>query len=369
MAGATVALTSKSVTVVQSTLGYNITGRCTVTYAGRYSLYAIGYAKINQVLGFHGVLSGYSLTGPLGEARGGWQGQMTLPLGTLTASGTVTSLGQVVASLPLPTLSAHGVVTAFGEIRLTIVGAYVLVGKGGALGRGTLSRPTLSAHGINGAVSSFTGTAPRPTLIASGTQGIVGSLIATLPTLEVASSGVLRASFPRFTLYAVGSSGAVVTYEAYSISLLKDDKGEQAAVTHYTKYPFDRIVRFGSKYYGVAADGLFELTGDLFDTTPIVAVIRTGETDFKAREVKRPVSMYVAGRVSGDFSVAVTPAEIKDYTYTYQPVVKTGARNYRVLFGKGIRARYLSYVFSNTRGEDFDIDELTPEVAVLRRTA
>jgi hypothetical protein len=160
-----------------------------------------------------------------------------------------------------------------------------------------------------------------------------------------------------------------VTYEAYSVSLIKDDKGEQAHTTHYTSYPFDRIVRFGSKYYGVATDGLFELTGDLFDDVPIVAVVRTGETDFKVREMKRPISMYVAGRVGGDFSVAVTSAETKEYAYTLRPVNKTGARNYRVLFGKGIKARYLSYTLTNTRGEDFDFDELTPEVAVLRRTA
>jgi len=361
MTDATIAVSGKELTVSLGALGNNVTGRYAVTHGGVYRMYAIGYAKINQVLGFNGVLSGYS-----GAAAGGAQGEMTLPLPTFSAHGFVNIAGVLVASLPTPTLSAHGLVNQSGVAALALTEPYVLVGKGGAIGRGTLPLATLSAHGLTGATSSFAGVAPSPTLTASGTQGNVGSLDAVLPALRVGSSGVIRATFPCFTLYAVGSSGAAVTYEAYSVSLLEDD---QTAVTHYTDYPFDRIVRFGSKYYGVATDGLFELTGDLFDDVPIVAVIRTGETDFKAREVKRPVSMYVAGRVGGDFSVAVTPAEIKDYTYTYHPVVKTGARNYRVMFGKGIRARYLSYVFSNTQGEDFDIDELTPEVAVLRRTA
>ena len=359
MTNATAALAGKSLVVSKGTPGTNVTGRYAVTYDGVYRLDATGY-EITQVLGFAGVLSGYT-----GSAYGGAQGAMTLPLATLSAHGFVNISGVLSESLPLPTLSAHGLVNQAGAARLTLVDPYVLVGKSGAIVRGTLSRPTLSAHGITGATSSFTGVAPSPTLTASGTQGNVGRLTATLPALRVASSGVLRATFPRFTLYAVGSSGAAVTYEAYSVSLLEED----VAVTHYTAYPFDQIVRFGSKYYGVATDGLFELTGDLFDTVPIVAVIRTGETDFKSREVKRPISMYVAGRVGGDFSVAVTPAEVKTYTYAYHPVVKTGARNYRVMFGKGMRARYLSYAFSNTRGEDFDIDEFTPEVAVLRRTA
>ena len=363
----TVTLAGKSLVVGQGALGNNVTGRGAVTHGGVYRLDATGYAQINQVLGFNGVLSGgYQLVGPLGISLGGAQGAMTLPLPTLTAHGFVNISGVLAASLPLPTLSAHGLVNQRGVAQLTLVEPYVLVGKSGAVGGGTLSRPTLSAHGITGATSSFAGVAPSPTLTASGTQNNVGTLTATLPALRVASSGVLRATFPRFTLYAVGSSGAAVTYEAYSVSLLEDD---QTAVTHYTSYPFDQIVRYGAKYYGVATDGLFELTGDLFDDVPIVAVIRTGETDFKSREVKRPISMYVAGRVGGDFSAAVTSAETKEYTYAYRTVDKTGARNYRVMFGKGIRARYLSYAFSNTRGEDFDIDEFTPEVAVLRRTA
>ena len=359
MADATAALAGKSLVISQGALGNNVTGRCAVTHGGVYRLNAIGY-EISYVLGFNGVLSGYSLS-----ASGGAQGAMTLPLPTLSAHGYVNISGVLAESLPLPTLSAHGLVNQAGVAALTLIGPYVLVAKSGAVGGGTLSRPTLSAHGITGATSSFAGVAPSPTLTASGTQCNVGTLNAVLPALKVGSSGVLRATFPRFTLYAVGSSGAAVTYEAYSVSLLE----ETTAVTHYTNYPFDRIVRFGSKYYGVATDGLFELTGDLFDDVPIVAVVRTGETDFKAREVKRPISMYVAGRVGGDFSVAVTSAEIKEYAYTYRPVLKTGARNYRVMFGKGIRARYLSYAFSNTQGEDFDIDELTPEVDVLRRTA
>ena len=361
MANVTTALSGKSLTISQDTLGNNVTGRCSMTHGGVYRLDAIGYAQINQVLGFNGVLSGYSF-----RASGGAQGAMTLPLPTFSAHGFVDIAGVLSASLPLPTLSAHGLVNQSGVARLVLTEPYVLVGNSGAVGGGTLSRPTFVGHGITGATSNFAGVAPSPTLAASGTQCNVGSLNATLPALRVGSSGVLRATFPRFTLYAVGSSGAAVTYEAYSVSLLADD---QTAVTHYTNYPFNQIVRFGSKYYGVATDGLFELTGDLFDAVPIVAVVRTVETDFKAREVKRPISMYVAGRVGGDFSVAVTSAEIKEYAYTYRPVDKTGARNYRVIFGKGIRARYLSYVFSNTRGEDFDIDELTPEVDVLRRTA
>jgi hypothetical protein len=119
----------------------------------------------------------------------------------------------------------------------------------------------------------------------------------------------------------------------------------------------------------VAADGLFELGGNTFDGTPIVAVVQTAPTDFKSRELKRPFSLYMGGRVGADFRVSVVSAEIDVDSYVYRPVDKTGARNYRVLFGKGIRARYLAYVFTNIDGGDFELDDFTPEIAVLRRTA
>jgi hypothetical protein len=364
MADATVALTGKSLVVGRGGLWFNITGRAVLAHGGVYRLYAMGYARPDQILGFHGQLSGYSLT-----ALGGAQARMELPALTGTGTGLTRLIGRLDAKLPVCTLSITGTVTRVGRANLTLKAPYTLVAYGGATGAGTLPSATLSAHGLTGVVGGVDRPLPRLTLVASGTIQNFGSLDATLPTLQSAGSGVLRSYLPRLTLYAISSSGAAVAYEAYSISLIKDDKGDMACTTRYTTYPFNRIVRFGAKYYGVATDGLYELSGDTFDAAPIVAVVRTGETDFKAREMKRPISLYLAGRVGGDFSVSVNAAEVKDYTYAYHPVNKTGARNYRVFFGKGIRARYLSYAFTNSRGEDFEFDELTPEVAVLRRTA
>jgi hypothetical protein len=37
--------------------------------------------------------------------------------------------------------------------------------------------------------------------------------------------------------------------------------------------------------------------------------------------------------------------------------------------GRGIEATYLAYTISNTDGADFEINELSPEVDVLRRSA
>jgi hypothetical protein len=193
-------------------------------------------------------------------------------------------------------------------------------------------------------------------------QGVLGGL-------TVGNSGVFQRSAPRLTLVATGHNIDVVpAYEAYSIAIVQTDKGERTATTRYTNFPFDRIVRFGGTYYGVGVDGLFALDGDTFNGTPIVAVVEFAKTDFGQRFQKRPLSLYLSGRMGADLVIRVTSAEVDVYPYAYR-AVKTGARNQRAKFGKGIKARYLSYGFTNTEGEDFELDELTPEIEILRRTA
>lgn len=373
MADVTVPLLGRQARVVSAFPNH---GQASLTHSGAYVLYSIGHQNPNLLLGFYG-----NLPVPALVAVGGAQtGVLALPSLTLKASGTVTFLGQVTGSFPVPTLVASGVSVQLGKAQLVYSGNYSLVAQGGATARLTLPhvRGQLLAHGITGS-SAGTGSAaggmqlPSLTLVASGSAHAVGRLVATLPALQFVPSGTMRGGstyLPRLTLRATGGPAVTVEYEAYSVSLFSDQQGDaQAYVTHYTNYPFEQIVRYGTKYFGVAKTGLFELTGDLFDDQPIIAFLRTGETDDGSRMVKRPTSLYVAGRLGGDFVAAVTPSELKDYGYHYHTFDKTGARNYRVLFGKGLRARYLAYTFTNLNGEAFDLDEITPEVAELRRTA
>lgn len=355
---------------VQVSSAFPNKGQSVLRHSGAYYLYAVAYQLPDLVLGVSG-----ELPVPVLHAVGGAQTKkMVLPSLEFTASGTVTQLGRTAANLPALTLTASGTVTQQGRAELFYSGTYLLRTCSGAVAQATLPqvRGSLVAHGLSGKVGGVGAPLPSLTLTAGGKQHAVGKLAVTLPALRFVPSGTLRESvyLPRFTLFAVGRPSAVSQYEAYSVSLLSDQREqEQAYVTHYTDYPFEQIVRFGTKYFGVAKTGLFELTGDRFDTEPIIAFIRTGETDYGSRQVKRPVSLYIAGRLRGDFVAAVTPAELKDYDYHYHTFDKTGARNYRVLFGKGLRARYLAYTFTNLNGEAFDLDEITPEVAELRRTA
>jgi hypothetical protein len=332
-----------------------------------YSLFAQGHQDEDARFGFFGTLSTpYSL-----HAQGGAQAHMTGPRMTLVASGTTTILGE--AYLTLLTryrLLATGTGVSLGRAYLTLNTRYSMSAQGGAQAHMIGPRMTVSAHGFTGAVGEARLTLhSHYSLTASGTQRNFGIVNGTLSGLRPVNSGSARGTMPRLHVVASGHNLDVTpVYEGYAVAFVDGRQGTEYATTRYATFPFDRIVRFGSSYYGVAVDGLYALGADDFDGDPIISVVESAETDFGDRHQKRPVSLYLGGRMGADIDVSVTSAEVETDTYTY-PAVATGSRNNRAKFGKGIKARYLAYGFTNTDGDDWELDELTPELEILRRTA
>jgi len=336
-----------------------------ITQLSGYSLVAIGHQEYGVTYGFDGTLTTpYSISG-----YGGGYARMALTHCTLSASGTLTTLGEAALQLSGYQLMATGTGVILGRANLVYGGHYVVAGQFGGTAHLVGSGYSLSAHGMGGAVGTAILRIHHCTLSASGTQGNYGIVAGTLTGLIMTPEGQVRIHGPHFTLVAHGFNTSSPTYEAYSHTMMGDEKDVTGvAVTHYTNYPFDRIMRFNGKYYGVGADGLFELTGNLFDTTPIVSVVQTGESDLGEPSLKRTRHLYMSGRLSQDLGVSVIARENEVDTYTYDPVLG-GARNTRVTLGRGLQARYLAFKFTNTDGQDFELHELAPEVDVLRRTA
>lgn len=334
------------------------------TLRDKYNLYTYGFANTGEANGALLQLSGYAFS-----ARCGGAAALTAPATSLVTTATAEQIGTAELAISSCTLVSAGTTDLVGRAQILHFGDYVLRAKGGANAKGTLPRAHVTSEGTADLRGQVIRLLPRARLTAAGYSDNTGQVVGTLPTLQAAPSGSVSATLPRPTLIVVGGSVSL-QYEAYSVTLIDGRDDVNAYTTHYTAYPFNQIVRFGDKYYGVATDGVFELSGDTFDGDPIVAVVKTATVDFKQRTLKRPVSMYLSGRLSADLKVAVTSAEEDTHRYTYKPVQKTGARTYRVLFGKGIRARYIAYAVTNTDGGDFELDDMTPEVVVMeRRTA
>jgi len=315
---------------------------------------------------------GAVLTGPVGtfESYGRGVSSGDIPVGTLASTGVLTITGGLDVIGPVGTLESLGVLTATGGMTEVYRGKPTLASYGRGYSVGTVPVGTLAAGGLMGSVGRMSVEGPVGTLNAHGALGYGGQMVATGPALRLVPSGVMRATAARGSLSATGSSGAAVEYEAYSMTLVKTDKdGEKVYTSRYSSFPFDRIIRFGAKYYGIGADGMFELGGNLYGSAAIVADAVTCQEDFGSPQLKRAVALWLGGRVSNDFEVGVISAEKDANEYKYRPETGAHADTHRVVFGRGIRARYWSYRFRNLLGDDFMIDDMTPEVALLRRTA
>ena len=111
---------------------------------------------------------------------------------------------------------------------------------------------------------------------------------------------------------ATGHAVVAATYEAYAINLNHKPRPGVVPVdemTHYTNFPFDRIVRYKNSYFGVAADGLYLLEGTTDHAeptpTPIPWLWKTGLTDFRTPQKKTVESMYFGGRLGPAASVSL----------------------------------------------------------------
>lgn len=130
------------------------------------------------------------------------------------------------------------------------------------------------------------------------------------------------------------------------------------AVSEYEGYAFDSL----AGNLCAKATGLYEAGADTDNGVPIVAEILTGETLWGATLKKRLGTVYVACPTSeGDGELIVQARNATTTQYRY-PVLKRDDGQSRAVPGKGIRANYLAFGFSNPDGGAFAIDRIEVDV-------
>lgn len=348
------------------------------TLAASFTLQAppqiVGYSRASLTLGSscslyarggEDPLSTAELTFPAlsGVAYGGATATNALPALTLTASGTVQATGRVNATLPMLTLSASGNVGGLGAANLSLVESYALSARTGAQMRGGLT----GAYSVNGTGNTGAIGQARLTLLnayvltARATGEGHGRAEMTLPALGKAPGGSAWLVGPHLSLQAVAHEVVAVSYEAYAINLTT------GAVTHYTNYPFDTILRFGQDFFGVASTGLYRIGGSLDVNQAIDAHVKTFQTKFGSTKMKRVPYVYSSGRSDGGVRVGVTADEGTTYDYESQWGEVTGATNHRTKVGNGLRGMYYSFDISNIDGSSLELDSLDVVVAQSER--
>lgn len=289
---------------------------------------------------------------------------LSAPHFTLTASGTVPGIARVDAGLPSLQLVANGKVGGTSAAFLQLSSTYTVVARTGAqVVLNTSGEYVVASTGKGGVVGKAVLAIHSSYLLtATATAEAHAEAVMKLPSLTAAPSGKAWLVAPSFSVHAVGGEVVAVTYEAYAINLTS------GAVTHYTNYPFDNILRFGAHYYGINATGIYRLGGVLDVATEVVGHIKTFATTLGTQSQKRIPYVYVSGRSDSGVVVGITADEGDTYEYESNWGEVPGTANHRTVPGKNIRGAYYSFEVSNVAGGTLELDEITAHVAQSSRT-
>lgn len=307
-------------------------------------------------------MSGGVLPAPAPALSGyfGGGGEIASPVPAMSIALDIPVVMRGALVSPVPTLA--GSTTVGGVVEgATTSPAPALSGCFGGGGEFTSPAPVLSGAGTTGGLMSGVLLLPAPTLAGNVTEEAVmrGGLVSPSPIMAPTGCGWLVS--PSAVIHAVMREVIAVTYEAYAINLTT------GAVTHYTNYPFDNILRFGDKFYGVSSDGLFEIGGDLDLALPIQGHIKTFQTTFGSRDKKRLPAVYISGRSDSGLTIGVTVDEGVTREYPARWGKVAGSTNHRVAPGKKVLGVYYSFDVKNVNGGSLELDTISVEVAHTTR--
>ena len=143
---------------------------------------------------------------------------------------------------------------------------------------------------------------------------------------------------------------------------------ESGGLSTYGNCGFTSIVEYGGVLIATSPDGVFALSGDDDIGRLIEAQIRTGFLDFGTAHTKRISDIFVGytgGELKFDVETYDLPGEV--YTYSMEEREAGAPRNNRVKPGRGLSSRYWRFSIQNVDGADFQLYDVTPNVATSKR--
>lgn len=314
-----------------------------------------GYLFISEPNGAsNGILPALTGEGYFGAVVRG-----TLP--ALTGTGTLTAQTLLRGTGTLPALTGEANLSA--EQYLSAVGTLpALTGEGysGAVAAGTL--PKLTGTGTLTAETLLRAVGVLPKLTGEGEFSSPTTLraIGVLPALQ-SQYGIAKGTLPALTGTGRMTAAQVRTLIAYALNLANN------AMTPYSNYNFQHIVRFKGHSYGFDSSGGYLLEGDDDNGTDIDASMTLPDFDYGISNIKNVPYVYVGTKSE---NIQVTAIVDED---ALSPMVETASplgtnRNKRAKFGRGAQGVMWRHSLSNVNGGPMDIDsiEIHPDIKKRR---
>lgn len=158
-------------------------------------------------------------------------------------------------------------------------------------------------------------------------------------TEGMASSGTTSAGVHALARLASGSALSLPHQDDDAVTQVCHEKG--GFVTHYSSYNFDAFAQIGSRYYGVAADGVYLLEGESDEGRAITARIDFGTQKLSSAELKSIPAVY-AGMASTQAATLVVGTRQGEYRYVQRGYAQR-LQTQRFDLGRGLRDTHYDF--------------------------
>jgi hypothetical protein len=145
---------------------------------------------------------------------------------------------------------------------------------------------------------------------------------------------------------------------------------ETTGTTSYSNFPFNSLFTHQGKTYGVAEDGLYEMTGNTDDGEPIEAMVRTGDIGFGTSREKNIPRAYLNVLTDGRLILKTISSVRGARTERIYELAAKGGNDEalrRVPLARGLRGVTWAFEIRNVDGSDFDFADAEVIPVVLSR--
>jgi hypothetical protein len=143
---------------------------------------------------------------------------------------------------------------------------------------------------------------------------------------------------------------------------------ETTGLSAYNNFGFNSMAVHDGVLYATSPAGVYALTGEDDEGRDVTAEVQTGFLDFDQEQTKRVSDIFVGytgGELEFDVETYDAPQEV--YTYAMEKREMDAPRNNRLKVGRGLSSRYWRFTIRNIDGADFQVYDVTAEVATSKR--
>lgn len=144
---------------------------------------------------------------------------------------------------------------------------------------------------------------------------------------------------------------------------------ERLAASQYRNYNFNSLCEFNGVHLGAGENGISVLdSGDLDNTTKILAYLEFPTTDFGSENQKRIRSFYLGYETDGELLLTVKDDDNNERSWIVQNIHGPDKQHSAKISGtRANKGRYWMIRIENLQGADFSLDSLSVLPILLNR--